>query len=70
MATAKTAALGFRIEPKRKEALRTAAERVHRSIAKRVAVLIIDYCDVHGIEITGQDAQTTKTKTATRKTRQ
>ena len=34
MATAKTTTLTFRIEPELKEALRTAAEREHRSIAK------------------------------------
>ena len=38
MATAKTTTLTFRIEPALKEALRTAAEREHRSIANMVAV--------------------------------
>jgi hypothetical protein len=33
MATAKTSTLTFRIEPNLKEALRTAAEREHRSVA-------------------------------------
>ena len=39
MASAKTTTLTFRIEPELKEALRTAAEREHRSIANMVAVL-------------------------------
>ena len=51
MATAKTTTLTFRIEPELKEALRTAAEREHRSIANMVAVLIRDYCGRNGIEI-------------------
>lgn len=45
MATAKTTTLTFRIEPELKEALRTAAEREHRSIANMVAVLIMDHCE-------------------------
>ena len=51
MATAKTATLTFRIEPELKEALRTAAEREHRSIANMVAVLIIEHCERNGIPI-------------------
>ena len=51
MATAKTTTLTFRIEPELKEALRTAAEREHRSIANMVAVLIMDYSERNGIEI-------------------
>ena len=51
MATAKTTTLTFRIEPGLKEALRTAAEREHRSIANRVEVLIRDYCGRNGIGI-------------------
>jgi len=35
MATGKTSTLTFRIEPALKRALRTAAEREHRSIARR-----------------------------------
>jgi hypothetical protein len=44
MAGTKTATLTFRIEPGLKEALRTAAEREHRSIANMVEVMIRDYC--------------------------
>ena len=51
MATAKTTTLTFRIEPELKEALRTAAEREHRSIANMVAVLIRDYCNEHRIPV-------------------
>nr|VFK12701.1 MAG: hypothetical protein BECKLPF1236B_GA0070989_103929 [Candidatus Kentron sp. LPFa] len=47
----KTTTLTFRIEPKLKEALRTAAERAHRSIANRVAVLIMDYCERNDIPV-------------------
>lgn len=51
MATAKTTTLTFRIEPGLKEALRTAANREHRSIANMVEVLIMDYCDKNGIPV-------------------
>ena len=51
MATAKTTTMTFRIEPELKEALRTASEREHRSIANMVAVLIMDYCERNGIAI-------------------
>ncbi|AVR66274.1 hypothetical protein B7D75_04510 [Pseudomonas paraeruginosa] len=51
MATVKTATLTFRIEPGLKEALRTAADLEHRSIANMVEVLIRDYCERHGIAI-------------------
>jgi hypothetical protein len=51
MATTKTTTLTFRIEPGLKEALRTAAENEHRSIANMVEVLIRDYCGRNGIAI-------------------
>jgi hypothetical protein len=54
MATAKTTTLTFRIEPGLKEALRTAADREHRSIANMVEVLIRDYCGRIGITIPEQ----------------
>ncbi len=56
MATAKTTTLTFRIEPGLKEALRTAANREHRSIANMVEVLIRDYCGRNGIAIQEQRA--------------
>ncbi|MET0008717.1 MAG: hypothetical protein ABW124_05370 [Candidatus Thiodiazotropha sp. 6PLUC9] len=51
MATAKTTTLTFRIEPELKEALRTAAQQEHRSIANMVEVLIRDYCGRNSIPI-------------------
>ena len=56
MATAKTTTLTFRIEPGLKEALRTAADREHRSIANMIEVLIRDYCGRNGITIPEQRA--------------
>ena len=56
MATAKTTTLTFRIEPELKEALRTAAQQDHRSIANMVGVLIRDYCGRNGIAISEQGA--------------
>lgn len=51
MASIKTATLTFRINPDLKEALRTAADQEHRSIANMIEVLIRDYCGRRGIEI-------------------
>jgi hypothetical protein len=56
MGTAKTTTLTFRIEPGLKEALRTAADREHRSIANMVEVLIRDYCKRAGVVIDSQDS--------------
>ena len=54
MATTKTSTLTFRIEPSLKDALRTAADREHRSIANMVEVLIREYCGRNGIVIPEQ----------------
>lgn len=51
MASTKTTTLTFRIEPGLKAALRTAADREHRSIANMVEVLIREYCGRNGIAI-------------------
>lgn len=51
MATAKATTLTFRIEFGLKEALRTAANREHRSIANMVEVLIRDYCERNDIPV-------------------
>ncbi len=66
MATAKTTTLTFRIEPELKEALRTAAEREHRSIANMIAVLIMDHCEHNGIPIPEVPAATNKTTTGSK----
>jgi hypothetical protein len=51
MATTKTTTLTFRIEPNLKEALRTAADSDHRSIANMIEVMIREYCGRVGITI-------------------
>jgi hypothetical protein len=56
MPTGKTSTLTFRIAPALKEALRTAAEREHRSIANMVEVMIRDYSKRNGITILEQKA--------------
>jgi len=56
MATAKTTTLTFRIDPGLKEALRTAADREHRSIANMVEVMIREHCGRAGIAIPEQRA--------------
>jgi len=60
MATTKTATLTFRIDPGVKEALRTAAQREHRSIANMVEVLIRDYCGRNSIAIPDNASPTDK----------
>lgn len=54
MANAKTATLSFRIEPGLKEAIRTAADQEHRSIANMVEVMIREYCGRVGVVIAEQ----------------
>ncbi len=51
MATTKTTTLTFRIEPGLKEAVRTAAEQEHRSIANMIEIMIRDYCGRVGVEV-------------------
>ncbi len=60
MATAKTTTLTFRIEPELKEALRTAANHEHRSIANMVAVLIREHCKKNSIDIAESPAPNTQ----------
>lgn len=64
MATAKTTTLTFRIEPGLKEALRTAAEQEHRSIANMVEVMIRDYCGKVGVPIEDLVAESNRKKPA------
>ena len=61
-AKAKTTTLTFRIEPGLKEALRTAADREHRSIANMIAVMIREHCARVGVEIQKPEAQPPKVK--------
>ena len=51
------ATLAFRVEPKRKEVLRTASQQKHLFIANMVAVLIQDYRRRNDTEIEEQDKQ-------------
>jgi hypothetical protein len=53
MATTKTTTLTFRIEPGLKDAVRTAAELEHRSIANMIEMMIRDYCGRAGVTIQG-----------------
>lgn len=62
MATTKTTTLTFRIEPSLKEALRTAADQEHRSIANMIEVMIRDHCGRNGIAITEGQAVGNKKK--------
>jgi hypothetical protein len=66
MSAGKTSTLTFRIKPGLKDALRTAAEREHRSIANMVEVLIRDYCGRNGIAIQADVAPPLKRKSGKR----
>ncbi len=60
MATAKTSALTFRIEPALKDAFHAGTDLEHRSIANMVKFLIREQCDRTGIEIESQRSSTVK----------
>lgn len=62
MANAKTATLSFRIEPGLKEALRTAADQEHRSIANMTEMMIRNYCERVGVPIEATPTQPLKVK--------
>ncbi len=63
MANTKTATLTFHIDPGVKEALWTAVQQEHRSIANMVAVLIRDYCGRNGIDIAAEPSAFSKPST-------
>jgi hypothetical protein len=65
MATGKTSTLTFRIEPALKDALRTAADLDHRSIANMVEVMIRDYCERTGVPIQSPPTTSQKPKRST-----
>ena len=66
MATTKTTTLTFRIEPGLKEAVRTAAELEHRSIANMIEIMIRDYCGRVGVVIQEPASPTSSTKKKTK----
>lgn len=51
MASTKTATLTIRVDPNLKEALRTAAQAEHRSVANMIEVMIREHCEKNGIAI-------------------
>lgn len=51
MATTKTATLTIRVDPGLKDALRSAAQAEHRSIANMIEVLIREHCERNDIAI-------------------
>jgi len=63
MATAKTTTLTFRIEPNLKEALRTAADHEHRSIANMIEVMIREHCGREDIAIAEPGAELVESQT-------
>ncbi|MEE2003050.1 ribbon-helix-helix protein, CopG family [Alkalimonas sp. MEB108] len=56
MAVTKTATLTIRVDPDLKEALRTAAQAEHRSIANMIEVMIREHCLKNKIAI-GQPSE-------------
>ena len=55
MPKTKIATLNLRIAPGIKDAVRTAADKEHRSVANMVEMLIRRHCDAHGIVIPEQN---------------
>jgi len=54
MAPKKTTTLNLRIDPAIKEAVKVAANRDHRSVAKMIELLIRKHCEQEGISIPEQ----------------
>ena len=54
MAATKIATLNLRIDPAVKDAVKTAAEKQHRSVANFIETLIRQHCDQVGISIPEQ----------------
>jgi len=64
MTERKTEAINLRMAPSTKELLRLAAEAEHRTLSNMLEVLILEYCEQHGIhagtEAAGGGSATTK----------
>jgi len=54
MSPRKTTTLNLRVDPVIKEAIKTAANRDHRSVANMIEMLIRKHCDKEGISIPEQ----------------
>ena len=54
MSPRKTTTLNLRVDPAIKEAIKTAANRDHRSVANMIEILIRKYCEQEGISIPEQ----------------
>jgi hypothetical protein len=49
----KSEAINLRMTPELKALLRLAAEREHRTLSNMLEVLILDYCNLHGLKTGG-----------------
>jgi len=54
MSPRKTTTLNLRVDPAIKEAIKTAANRDHRSVANMIEMLIRKHCEQEGISIPEQ----------------
>lgn len=52
----KSEAINLRMTPELKELLRLAAERERRTLSNMLEVLILDYCNQHGLTAGGAEA--------------
>lgn len=46
----KSEAINLRMTPEMKELLRLAAEREHRTLSNMLEVLVLEYCNQHGLK--------------------
>ncbi|SFD48666.1 hypothetical protein [Paracidovorax konjaci] len=56
MSQRKSQAINLRMTPELKELLRLAAERERRTLSNMLEVLILDYCQQHGLTAGGSSA--------------
>ncbi len=61
----KSEAINLRMTPEMKELLRLAAEREHRTLSNMLEVLVLAYCNQHGLkaDVTPQAGPKAGTKT-------
>lgn len=63
MPAEKTVSVSFRVSPRFKQMLETAAARDHRSQTNMLETLLFDYCERHGLSVREVDHKSSTAKT-------